>query len=448
MNKTSAATGDAARCASTSSAQKLSASDFYLPLVHTLAYLTDYQPNTPVPMADAISHVQTLMGLDDQGAFEGGRSKLNRWVQWAFRNQRQGYCRKGEAPKTVQVGRGLWALTEEGVALAQSVKADFEPEDKPLTTAEWFEVQIRDKRLDHRCAALMKRNHKMEGIENLLSHVHLWFSIWSTQGYCDDKIAEGKPPTMSTLVKWLEHKWAHAEYRRAKDALNRETGKRTQTELRRRYEEGLDDFTAPESHEVDPSARKVAWTINDDDGDGKNWSHEVVDHEVDPIELLLHEDQKGLARDVISILRSKNPERYVRMFDHWIEGRSKEETAEIEGCSELRVSHLFQRVRDDLRKAPVMVEVALKVLALVGDEPWSTKDEINKEIRDAQAEVEETEDETDEETEDEKVDRKIRESTERALTLLRRRGLISEGKGSAFAPTEAGWSVIEMGTLV
>jgi hypothetical protein len=422
MTMTYAATGAAARCASSSSDQKLSASDFYAPLIHTLAYLTGYQANTPVPMDDAITHVKGLMGLGDLGDFASGRDKVNRWVQWAHRNQREGYCRKDETPKTVTLGRGLWGLTEEGVALARSIESDFAKEkEKPLTTAEWFEVQIRDRALARRCAYLLKRNHPEEDLEVLLSHVGLWFSIWGANGYCDEKIAEGYPPTVTILTKWLEHKWRHLDYRRAKDALHREVGKRTQSEVRHKQDHGLTDYVTPEALLLEPDAPEVAWKSTGEED--SSVERDFVDPGVDPLSTMYLDDRKGLARDVITVLRARNPERYVRMFDHWIEGRTKEETAEIEECSELRVSHLFQRVRDDLKQAPVLIEVAMKVLAHVADEPWSTDSEIAQEIQD-------------------KSDRA------RALNLLRLRGLISEGKGSSFAPTEAGWAAVEMGSLV
>lgn len=425
MNSTSAATGVPARRASTSSCvQNLTASDFYAPLLHTLAYLTGYQANTPVPMADAIDHVLSLMGIEDRGDLKGGRSKNSRHVQWAFRNQREGYCRKGESPKTVSMGRGLWALTEEGVARARAIESDF-VKAKPLTTAEWFEHQIRNKALARRCAYLMKRNHPDEDLQVLFSHVGFWFAKWGAAGYCDEKIADGYPPTVTILTKWLEHKWRHQDYRRAKDALHREVGKRTQSEVRHKQDHGLDDYVTPDALLRSSDAPEVVYQRGDEDGQSQP-IRDFVDEGVDPLSSRYQDDYKGLARDVITVLRARNPKRYVRMFDHWIEGRSKEEVSEIEECSELRVSHLYQRVRNDLRKAPVLIETALKVLAHVADEPWSTDSEIAQEIQEVRS----------------KSDR------QKVLNLLRLRGLISEGKGSSFAPTEAGWNAVKLGTLV
>lgn len=421
----SAVTGSAALSTPSTSAagvadplSGLSAADFYRPLIHVLATLSDYRAGVPVSMDAAVAQVSEIMGVEDlqDATFTGNkRKKVRRWIQWAFRNHRAAHT---SDPTTKAMGRGLWALTPKGVDLARQVEADFAP--KALNTAQWFEVQIRDKNLARRCAWIMRRRHPMESIEDLLSHVGLWFAIWGSKGHCDEYIQEGRAPALSVLVKWLEHKWNHQEYRRAKDALHRETGKRTQSEIRHRTEQGIEDYVTPLALKADPNAPEMAIKGSTATADHEeDYEFEWVDKTPDPLGSLYHDDRLSLARDVIGITRGRSSDRYVRFLDHLLEGRSKSETAALEGCSELRVSHLFQRVRDDLKKAPLMIEVALKVLALISDEPWSTQEEIAEEIPDHAD----------------------------ALTLLRLRGLISEGSGRAFAPTDAGRTAVALGSL-
>ncbi|MDB4278207.1 hypothetical protein N9917_01255, partial [Deltaproteobacteria bacterium] len=69
--------------------ERLSAPYFYLPLVHALASLTDYKPDTPVHMDDVIARVIELTGVnpDDYGIqASSGMPWVRRWILWAFRN--------------------------------------------------------------------------------------------------------------------------------------------------------------------------------------------------------------------------------------------------------------------------------------------------------------------------------------------------------------------------
>lgn len=397
------------------------AASFYLPLVHVLATLSDYTPESPVSMDSAVAQVIALTGVSDLGeSGASGRKWIPRRIQWAFRNHKAAHVGVGVEPTMSQAGRGMWALTQAGVDLAQSIQGDFVSEsDKPLTTADWFEAQTREKALARRCAFLMRRHHPHANLEELMSHVGFWFATWGAKGYCDDKIAAGHPPTVTVLTRWLLHKYNHGEYRRAKDALHREAGKRTQAEIRKRLDRGVDDYITPAALRTDPDAPEVIRVRSGehtDEQQGREW----IDNTPLPDHRIEEDARRGLARDLIALTRPRNSDRYIRIFDHLMDGKTKKEVSEIEGCSLLRVSHLYQRVRDDLKKAPVFVEVALRVLALVTEEPWSTEEEISAEIPEMDL----------------------------PLRLLRRRGLISEGRGSSFAPTPAGRHAVELGSLV
>jgi hypothetical protein len=296
-----------------------------------------------------------------------------------------------------------------------------EEELKHPTTLQWFEQQIRDNALDRKCAHLLRRKRPEESFEEMLSHVGYWFAKWGAEGHCDKFIADGKPPTVSILTHWLEHKFSHAEYRRAKDALHRESGKRTQSEIRHRRFLGEDDYISPGAERTDPEAHGVAWKSSGDDDDD-SMEREFVSHPEEPLSDLLDEEELSLARDVIRVCRARAADRYARFMDHLFSGLSKQEAAELEECTELRVTHMYQRVRDDLRAAPILIEVALKVLDVISEEPWSTKEEIEAEMPSP--------------------------DLDRALKLLQIRGLMTEGSGHAFAPTDAGRNAVQMGSLI
>jgi hypothetical protein len=330
--------------------------------------------------------------------------------------------------------RGWWILpvveepvVEEPVVEEPVVEAAPEPEapkvaapPTPTLTMTWFEQQMREKNLDGRCARLLARHRPHEDEDDLLSHVNFWFAKWGASGQCDSYIEAGKAPSISILVHWLDHKWSHDEYHRAKDALYRESGKRTQSEIRHRRFLGQEDYVSPGAEKADPEAPSVVWKGSDEDGTlDRDYTN---GEEEEPLAAILDAQALDLVRDLIRANKSRDlaADRYVRFAEHMFAGRSKEETAAIEGCSELRVTHLFQRVRDDLREAPVLLQVAMKVLDLVAEEPYSTQDEIAEEIPDA----------------------------ERALKLLALRGLVEEGSGQSFISTAAGRTALRVGSLI
>ena len=303
---------------------------------------------------------------------------------------------------------GWWVLPlKESVAVAP-------------TTREWFEQQIRDSNLDGRCSQLLHRKRWRARHEDILSHVHLWFSKWSAEGTCDEHLAKGMPPRISTLVVWLNHKWSQDEYHRAKDALNREVGMRTQSEIRHRRLLGHPDYLSPGAEKIDTDAYRVFFKKATCEKAETLMTPNFVDAPKDPMARIFNEEAMALIRDLITLSRPKGAPRYIRFAEHYFGGLSRAEAAEREGCTLLRAGHLYQRVRDDIKKAPAILATALKVLNLIDEEPWSTLEEISEEIPEAAY----------------------------ALKLLDLRGFVSEGTGKAFAPTEAGRNAVKMGCLV
>lgn len=294
---------------------------------------------------------------------------------------------------------------------------------KEGTTQRWLLEQMVESELDRKVASLLKRTYNREEYEELLSFVHLWFSKWGRAGTCDQYISEGKPPTAAILACWCEQKYSHHLSRIAQDALAREfKGVRTQMEVRVRKEKGNEgDFIHQEGVLSDPTTPESIWTGSAEDG---NLSRDFIQPSVDPSEMFAQEEL-ALARDIIRVRRRRASDRYTRFFDHLIGGLPKEEAAVLEGVSELRVTHLYQRVRDDLRQAPVLIEVALLVLRKITEEPYTTLEELEEE-------------------------ESLRENPDlhEALELLVLRGLATEERGSSFVSTPAGRSALEVRSLV
>ena len=278
-------------------------------------------------------------------------------------------------------------------------------------TAVWF---AQNPSISSHVAALLKRQFPREDFESLLSEVNLWVAIWGKNGTCDAYIKNGKPPSASILKVWVSQKLSHRMYRDGKDALRRECmGSRTQMEVRKRKEDP--SFVHPQTLMADSNAPEVVHV-----GRGEDFEVEFVNPEVNVDCLLERQDQINFVQDVIRVKRSRAADRYARFCDHLLKGRSKEETAMLEGVSQLRVTHMYQKVRNDLKDAPLLIAIAYKMLEALVEEPWSTADEL--------------EDKGDE--------------TKHALNFLVIRGLVRQGSGESFAPTNAGMRAVKAGSLI
>jgi len=298
---------------------------------------------------------------------------------------------------------------------------------EPTETFKWFERQMRDFALDRKVAALLSRKFHREDYDDLLSEVHLWFTKWSNKGTCDQYILDGKPPTVTILTVWVGQKIIHRMARDGQDALRRETmGSRTQLEVQSRRDGS--DYISEKARKMDPNAPRAIW-VGDGEGDGLHREFIAPEEVLVDLTEIFEEGELSLVRDIVRVRRRRAADRYARFFDHLMNRTSKEEAASLEGVSELRVTHLYQRVRDDLRDAPILIEVALKVLDIITAEPYSTLKEIEVDVIPPQISG-------------------VPADLKQALSLLVMRGLATEAQGSSYAPTEAGRKALEAQSLV
>ena len=168
----------------------------------------------------------------------------------------------------------------------------------------------------------------------------------------------------------------------------------------------------------------------------------------DPLSLrdaspLIEGAEMDLVKDIIRLQRNAASERYIRMLTAVLSGTTRAKVAENEGVNLLCAKRIFKRVRDDLRKSPVMISVALKVLDLVSEEPWSTRTEIEETLTSEGWETQALMLET-----SQVGPKALKRTVGKALTLLSKRGLLSEGTGQAFAPTRQGRIASDIQSLV
>ena len=281
-------------------------------------------------------------------------------------------------------------------------------------TARWFDSQPQ---LNSHVASLLKKEYPLEDFEEILSEVNFWFAVWADRGTCDEYILKDAPPSPSILKIWVAQKLNHRRYRDGKDALQREMrGTRTQSEIRKRSE-GVENFIHPQTLLSDPNAPAVV-EERDEEGNG---SYHFVEGGESPLQLLEEHEKIAFVQDLIRVKRARAAERYARFCDHLLRGRTKEETAMLEGVSELRVTHIYQRVRNDLKDAPLLIAMSLTLLTALANEPWSTTDEL---------------------------DDAVKGDVKDALNFLVIRGLVTKKSGDSFAPTNAGLRAVATGTLI
>lgn len=291
-------------------------------------------------------------------------------------------------------------------------------------TSRWFREHPS---LNTQVARFLKNKFPTEDFEVLYSEVGYWFSLWGKRGTCDDYIEAGKPPTPAILTVWVGQKVGHRLYKEGKDALLRERkGVRTQFEVRSRPEEG-DKFMHPDTLKGDSSQIRIVRSGNRDRTPTPSDTPEgyiMVEPSASVEEVMEEADRISFVQDLVRVKRAKAADRYARFCDHLLRGRSKEETALLEGVSQLRVTHMYQRVRNDLKDAPLLMEVALRLLEAVADEPWSTTSELEDTLNQSDRE------------------------TTHALNFLVIRGLVRKGSGESFAPTNLGLKALREKSLI
>jgi hypothetical protein len=328
-----------------------------------------------------------------------------------------------ERPEKPSEARGEAAPEPQAQNVSEAPKKTAEKAPRPAReetlSMKWFREQITQNQLDVRVASTLKKKFHREDFEELVSHVRFHFALWGSEGYCDKFLLAGKPPSVACLAHWCGNKMVQHLFTEGKDALGREIrGARTQKERDRTRETG-EEFVFPDSLKLPSDVPRAVKVLKD--GGESSW--DFVSPPPGPELEEITEGHIGLARDIVRARRARNPEKYARFFDHLVQGRTREETAALEGVSHLQVNSLYSKVKEDLRAAPQVLELALKVLVAISEEPFSTADELREE-----AELEDKE-------------------LKLALKFLLLRGLAQEREGESWVLTQGGRKAADLGSL-
>lgn len=285
---------------------------------------------------------------------------------------------------------------------------------KPVSRSkEWIESQIKEKALNRRLAAALKKEYKREEYDDLLSHTNYWLMHWADIGQFDEWLKDHDSVKPSVLVEWLKQKMRTEVFARGKDALTRQnTGARTQYEVGR-------GAVHEQSLQISVDTPDVVLQQGEKEGE---FEQHVVSM---PVEVNIDPDFRGdFVRDLIRLARPRAADRYVRIFDLMAQDYSLDEIAEIEGVQKHRAAKLTQRVRDDIQQGAITTEVAKRILQEISDEPYSTRDDLLDVIP---------------------GDKK--DSFGAALEILSYRKMISENKQGCFLATKEGEFSLYSGEL-
>jgi len=232
---------------------------------------------------------------------------------------------------------------------------------------EWIEKQVKDKGLNRRLAAALKKQYKKESYDDLLSHTNYWLCHWADIGQFDEWLKDHTSVKPSVLVEWLKQKMRTEVFARGKDALTRQnTGARTQYEIAR-------GAVHDQSLTISSDAPDVVFQPGAKEGE---FEQHVVSM---PVEVSFDPNYRlEFTRDLIRLSRPRAGDRYVRIFDLMANDKSIEEIADIEGVQKHRAAKLTQRVRDDIKQGAITTSVAKKILKEISEEPYSTREDLKE----------------------------------------------------------------------
>ena len=231
---------------------------------------------------------------------------------------------------------------------------------------QWIEKQIKEKALNRRLAANLKRQYKKEDFDDLLSHTNEWLMHWAEIGQFDEWLAEHGSIKPSVLTAWLIQKMRTKVFARGKDALTRSrTGARTQYEMSKGQ-------VHKESLEISSESPDVVLQQGETEGE---FVQCVVSYDTEPADLDPNY-RLEFVKDIIRLSRPKASDRYLRIFQWMCQDYSLDEIAEVEGLSKTRAAKLTQKVRDDLKEGHLTAGVAKKILKEICEEPYSTRSDL------------------------------------------------------------------------
>lgn len=377
---------------------KPTATHFLAPLLVALAGRTQYRPlvfvtmNEPRPgtYCKLRNTVLDLCGYNPKDPASmpfplwgtANPSGMYRRVWYAMRNNSRDYLvkrpRKDALPLFVTRKKGRktdgWALTEAGVAVAASLRDLFIQDGKNVTSI-WLDGQFATGMYDKLINTLSQDPHlsKEAATQAIRGHIHRYVISVVRKDTFKPWLMKGDAPRFNQLCDWIKRRAISSFRKASRDALLRQSrGARTAKERA----EGAITTAAV----VASDYREV---VQDRDDLNPHESRSaIVDTTSTDAALHILSWQQGLdrVRDAVLRQRSRAGDRYGRLFDDLCDGTSVREIAKREDISENRAGNLRAGTRAAIKDAIQMATDARSVLTYIGDEPFSTRDDIEEDL--------------------------------------------------------------------
>lgn len=239
----------------------------------------------------------------------------------------------------------------------------------------WFESQDQGKLLNG-MAKRLNRRYPMEDFDHCLSMVGLCVAQWLNEGNLDERIKQHGDVNISLLLEWVRLRHLNEVYSRGKEPILRNEGARTNSERSSTWRDGNKHGMAEES--LQSAGWEVAIADSDDDG---FFEFEVVCRNANPEEATVYHrevvDVETAHRVIIESLYPGASSRYTSVLNILSKGGDRVTISESEKCSVVRAGHLACRVRGAIKRT---IEASDRILGSIKEEPWSTCEDVAKEL--------------------------------------------------------------------
>lgn len=322
---------------------------------------------------------------------------------------------KEQALLTVAFKGLSWPVSTPQTSIDQGASTKVQPravsgESGGHLTRDWICKQVQEAKLDRMLAKALSQTFKQESYDEMLSLTGLWLAYWSNKGTFDSLIAERGEVPFGMLLSYLRQKHLGALEIDGGDAIGRMYGRRTQTEVKnnKRLKRSLNEMC--DASQMLRGDEPTIFFHKHEESENRN-GFDVVDAEASAEHQLITHAMIQENRALINATYRGATDRYTRIYDALASGMTRKDIAEQEDISDHRASQMATKVRNTLREGQTTRKVATQILKLVAEEPFSTRSEIQSQLR-------------------------IDCSTFRAAsTYLTELGLLKEAKGESFALT-------------
>ncbi len=250
----------------------------------------------------------------------------------------------------------------------------------PKSLREWFEGQNKSKVLST-LAQQIKRRYPMEDLDECLSLVGLCLSYWIESGKLDRGIEEKGGMSISLLGEFIRRRHLNEVNKRGQEPLHRMNGARTNAEKTSTWRDGNKTAMFEDATQCSTDWEVVMQSLGEDE----EFVLEVVSPGTSPEQWVIeNEENEKIEAQMRAVVKSRfagNADRYERVFDSLKEGADRTVIAADHGCSVTRAGHLAHRVRTAIKDREEDVAKATSVLRLIKSEPFSTREEIQAELK-------------------------------------------------------------------